>query len=1187
MSHSLTNLIKSKIFQGNSSPTLIEEDKRKRGKRWGKRRDDRGEEVLGSPTKNQRHSNDGGFYFPMSPLNSIGEESSSSKIDTESETDIPGMCNLNRGFEISEVEDDDDDSDDDETGSENSHIDQEDEREENGGADSKNVPGDAHGTGTARSPEKTHSERKPSKLHILKSKMSIPELSFRPPMLGGHHHPYYHNTQKSLDKSAPSVSQMNSPNSISMSPGSFTTHRPSYERSASGFGSLYKLGSNSSASSPRFFCSPKRSNSNVATNGSALSNTPNSSSNNSVAGALNQPNSGSNLVNSSGSSQHLVRGHARNSSVEMKSVKPQPLSIGRRRSKTLDTCGDHGKGLDNTSELLSSINAHLSSSRSGSVKGRSPSLTNQENGAATAAAAVAATANASNSTVSVSSQVSNPPKFSNSGTAIGGSNNTIGTIPFPTAPVQPQQTPSMSRRGSSIANAFNSFVNLRSFSTASSKGTTTTNNSKLDLPLTIDLPPAPGPDEDETRENYLMKLSPYGNEIGPILTETDDPFKRECLRHFLLHHFDFTDCPLDIAMRILLMFLKLPNETQQIDRLLIEFSNVYYEVQCYNTRSCHFWTDKNQLYFLSFSLLMLHTDYFNPKNRYKMTKNEFISLIHDDKDSCGHKIPGELLSYFYDNITAKEFPKFQFTSQSSVQTIETSESESDSGSLKLYSPVDILRTQSFYSNPDFLPSTSIQTGRTSSNSFSSYLAHVPVSGSGSSTSLAQDDVDIYGHILDNTLAALSLQPLVQRMWDEDYIFELFAHQNKYNKYFSILKEAKGGYLRLHRADLQKLSFPNFEVLNPSDTDLTYIYLKIIQMGEVEELTVNRKFSIVGSASKTMWKKQLGVLTSCGLLMFDHQDWINPQLVKDEHTDTSNYIVDYHSSASVTVESPIPVKGLLAVSRSHKLLRQALSRLEAIGDENESRSSLGNTASMADSNCYGEADEDCTMRLYGSQKAKVWRCSSSYEKDNWIDAINLTAACDGCFIDTNTIPNTAVPVREHDVKEKIHWLQSTGMEKQWKLEESKNLLALYGQTMPICTRTKNELSFHVKQLAVSMEWLVYEIKRSEINVRILEQLRSQFDDRDDNCDDNSVEEEDCTSNELNHDHMDSNKNPRRYLPEGPSLPPPVATSGSLSMSHRDQPFILDEELIQRDFANDPEAIIYEKSELSNGEIMPSY
>lgn len=241
MSQSLAHLFKSKIFLGNSSPTPIEDDKRKKGKRWGRKKDsDNGDkELLESPTKNQKQTSNWGTHSPMSPLNSIGEENGN-KVEGGTDTGTATEPNLTEVVEIDEI------SEDNESG-----------EHEAGDNDQSDV-------GLPSSPVKSDgTEKKPSKLHMLKSRISVPDLSFKPPMLGHHHHSSSsHNKHKSLDKS-PSSLQMNSPNSASMSPGSFTTYRASNEKSANGFSSLDRLGSNSSASSSRFFCSPKKTNNNI------------------------------------------------------------------------------------------------------------------------------------------------------------------------------------------------------------------------------------------------------------------------------------------------------------------------------------------------------------------------------------------------------------------------------------------------------------------------------------------------------------------------------------------------------------------------------------------------------------------------------------------------------------------------------------------------------------------------------------------------------------------------------------------------------------------------------------------------------------------------------------------------------------------------------------------------------------
>lgn len=55
--------------------------------------------------------------------------------------------------------------------------------------------------------------------------------------------------------------------------------------------------------------------------------------------------------------------------------------------------------------------------------------------------------------------------------------------------------------------------------------------------------------------------------------------KKNCLNYLLTNCFEFKNDPLDIALRKLLMFLELPKETQQIDRLIMAFSFAYYKAQ--------------------------------------------------------------------------------------------------------------------------------------------------------------------------------------------------------------------------------------------------------------------------------------------------------------------------------------------------------------------------------------------------------------------------------------------------------------------------------------------------------------------------------------------------------------------------------------------------------------------------------
>lgn len=749
--------------------------------------------------------------------------------------------------------------------------------------------------------------------------------------------------------------------------------------------------------------------------------------------------------------------HSRSGSVEIKGSKLRAAVIGRRRSRTVGVSdyAETSRSSIGNGEFMSSIGVHSGRARSSSQTSRSPLISSQ-NSSHLQFPNIAAVHAAAPPT---------PPRLSN------------GSIPFPTAgaPSVASQPP-ISRRSSSLVNAFNSFVNLRSSSASSMKGPSVKPlTPKFDITLD-DFPEPPEPIPNESPEEYLQRLGQYGKFIGVILCDKKNDFKLKSLKCFLTHCFDFEYDPLDIALRKLLMFVELPKESQQIDRLLTVFSEVYYEVQSATEEYCP-WTNSDQVYFLVFSLLMLHTDFFSPSNRFKMTKSEFVSLVHSDQQSDGRKIPKEILAYYYDNIVAKESPKFDFFSiQQALNSSESGTPDNTPGSLNspVYSPIEIIGASGSMAYQDQIPVTYPSRGRTSSNSYSSYFPHVPISTSSSSASVLQDDIDIYSQILDDSLLEIDMCNEVDKYWDDDCISRpLISTGNRYNKYFSIIKEVKGGYLKIHKDHLARLALPNFEILNEHDD--SYRYLKIVQMGEIQQLTVNKKFSIVGAVHKVSWKKVYAILTPSGLLVFDGIYWVNPELVKDERTGTSNYIIKYNSNASMISEYPISCNGLLAIRKEDEMAKTGIHRL----DDDSIDTDLADTP------------KNCVIHLHGSQKVNVWKCSNKYERDNWIDSINLMAAYDGCYYKPGFLDNSIITMRKHSMKDRISKLEHTMKEKADKLRELKTVLPLYRQCMPLSYKTRNDLTAHIKQLAVRMDWLVYETKRNEVYLAIIRQVDSNF------------------------------------------------------------------------------------------------
>ncbi|KAF8973722.1 hypothetical protein BDZ97DRAFT_1648381 [Flammula alnicola] len=157
--------------------------------------------------------------------------------------------------------------------------------------------------------------------------------------------------------------------------------------------------------------------------------------------------------------------------------------------------------------------------------------------------------------------------------------------------------------------------------------------------------PIPKPlGEEESPEVYLTRLKSAVSkaEVAGILASSSDPFYSQALRAYI-NQFEFHDIPLDVALRKLLMEVGLPRETQQIDRVMEAFASRY--MYC----NANIFTSEDHPYILAFSLIMLHTDTFNPSNKRKMTKADYI------KNTKLPGLPTEILDCFFDNIVFAPF----------------------------------------------------------------------------------------------------------------------------------------------------------------------------------------------------------------------------------------------------------------------------------------------------------------------------------------------------------------------------------------------------------------------------------------------------------------------------------------------------------------------------------------------------
>ncbi len=229
--------------------------------------------------------------------------------------------------------------------------------------------------------------------------------------------------------------------------------------------------------------------------------------------------------------------------------------------------------------------------------------------------------------------------------------------------------------------------------------------------------------------------------VALLLSLTDSNFMKLTLREYIRKYFNFSSLPLDIALREFLMINQLPNEVQQIDRIIFEFGRRYSE------QHPELGMNVDNCYLLTYALVILHTDRFNPSNKHKMTRWEFIdnlllSLKQDDLSPIKHgkykhdveAVMKETFGYLYDNTVYQQFVRIQ-------------EEQAD----------EAFSALSDFTGKKFLPYPSLSTIETKS---------ITTLGSGTSSTSSlkrrssflwlQPDLDIYQQICQRNIESLKL-----------------------------------------------------------------------------------------------------------------------------------------------------------------------------------------------------------------------------------------------------------------------------------------------------------------------------------------------------------------------------------------------------------------------------------------------
>ncbi|KAG2411690.1 hypothetical protein HFD88_009246 [Aspergillus terreus] len=324
----------------------------------------------------------------------------------------------------------------------------------------------------------------------------------------------------------------------------------------------------------------------------------------------------------------------------------------------------------------------------------------------------------------------------------------------------------------------------------------------------------PDREEDDTPATYLTRLEesiPRGA-IAGVLAQSGEEFYKTALRKYM-RQFAFFGDPIDMAIRKLLMEVELPKETQQIDRFLQSFADRYHE--------CNpgIFASPDQAYFISFSILILHTDVFNKNNKRKMQKPDYV------KNTGGEGISDDILECFYENISYTPFIHIE---------------EGHSGNRHLSKPRrTLLKTAS-----------------------SDHLARV-----------AREPVDPYTLILDGKLD--SLRPSLKDVMNLEDTYRCDgtsgpADMDALNRAF-----AKAGILQIVSARSRPDAFMPSSMENPADSNPGLVDIKVAKVGLLWRKDPKKK------KTRSPWQEWGALLTLSQLYFFRDVSWVKSLMSQHE------------------------------------------------------------------------------------------------------------------------------------------------------------------------------------------------------------------------------------------------------------------------------------------------------------------
>ncbi|TIA76225.1 hypothetical protein E3P91_00163 [Wallemia ichthyophaga] len=134
-------------------------------------------------------------------------------------------------------------------------------------------------------------------------------------------------------------------------------------------------------------------------------------------------------------------------------------------------------------------------------------------------------------------------------------------------------------------------------------------------------------------------------QIGEYLGEGEE--ENIAIMHAFVDAMNFNEMSFVTALRAFLQAFRLPGESQKIDRYMLKFAERYVQ---HNPSTV--FANADTAYVMAYSVILLNTDAYNPQNKRRMTKEEFIKNNRGIND--GSDLPEDYLIQVYDDIHSDE-----------------------------------------------------------------------------------------------------------------------------------------------------------------------------------------------------------------------------------------------------------------------------------------------------------------------------------------------------------------------------------------------------------------------------------------------------------------------------------------------------------------------------------------------------